>query len=277
MSRDPIEEDGGYNLYGFVSNNAILFFDPYGLEFNGWTFFKGLLGVVSGGTEIFVGLAVGAGGSIGSAGTLTPLVAAGAIYLSGDGGYRVGLGINNMKVAFSGHEAGPTSFLSQVGNVVGGETGEKVGDIVDFAVGLPAGHVGAHYLVTSVRTVSDVAIGGSAVVSIADSTYELIQVANPEPPTPQPPNPLPPSPQSPLSSLQPSQPPQKLKFIYISMVECPDKFEPYKMQSNDSLWNFWQNRSDKSVTWEEMLKANYHLANPNSLKVGQPICRVKCE
>jgi RHS repeat-associated protein len=40
LSRDPIEEDGGYNLYAFAGNNPINFFDPFGLatyEFKGGT------------------------------------------------------------------------------------------------------------------------------------------------------------------------------------------------------------------------------------------------
>jgi RHS repeat-associated protein len=274
LSRDPISEQGGYNLYGFVGNNAIAFFDPYGLDFNGWTFTKGCAGVVAGGVEVVVGLAIGGGGTIGSGGTLTPLAAGGAIYLSGDGGYRVGLGINNIKAAFAGNEAGLSSFLSQVGNAVGGENGEKVGDIVDFGIGLPAGNVGAKYVVTGVRVVSDVATAGNAAISIADSTYELTQAGNPTPPSPQPPSPQPPSPQPPRP--QPTQPPQKLKFIYLSMIECPDKFEAYQVQSGDSLWILWQNRPNGNVTWTEMLQANQHLANPNNLKIGQPVCRVKC-
>ena len=32
LSRDPIEENGGENLYAFVSNDGINAFDPYGLE-----------------------------------------------------------------------------------------------------------------------------------------------------------------------------------------------------------------------------------------------------
>ena len=31
-SRDPIEEKGGVNLYGFVGNNPVNLFDPFGLK-----------------------------------------------------------------------------------------------------------------------------------------------------------------------------------------------------------------------------------------------------
>ena len=32
LSRDPIEENGGFNLYGMVNNNAVLFWDSFGLS-----------------------------------------------------------------------------------------------------------------------------------------------------------------------------------------------------------------------------------------------------
>lgn len=45
LSRDPIEEEGGQNLYGFVGNDPVDRRDPFGLEF-GITYvqFEGLLG-----------------------------------------------------------------------------------------------------------------------------------------------------------------------------------------------------------------------------------------
>jgi RHS repeat-associated protein len=36
ISRDPIEEDGGINLYGYVEGNPMEFFDPKGLSKGGW-------------------------------------------------------------------------------------------------------------------------------------------------------------------------------------------------------------------------------------------------
>jgi len=35
LSRDPIEEAGGWNLYGFIDNNPVNFIDPYGLWHSG--------------------------------------------------------------------------------------------------------------------------------------------------------------------------------------------------------------------------------------------------
>ena len=32
ISRDPIEEQGGYNLYSFINNNGIVFYDIHGLD-----------------------------------------------------------------------------------------------------------------------------------------------------------------------------------------------------------------------------------------------------
>ncbi len=37
ISRDPIGEAGGDNLYGYVSNNPINLWDPYGL-YDQWDF-----------------------------------------------------------------------------------------------------------------------------------------------------------------------------------------------------------------------------------------------
>jgi uncharacterized protein RhaS with RHS repeats len=34
FSRDPIEEEGGINLYGYVANNPINYWDPFGLQVN---------------------------------------------------------------------------------------------------------------------------------------------------------------------------------------------------------------------------------------------------
>ena len=36
LSRDPIEELGGANLYGFVDNNPVIWFDPFGLTACSW-------------------------------------------------------------------------------------------------------------------------------------------------------------------------------------------------------------------------------------------------
>lgn len=35
LSRDPIEEEGGINLYGYVSNDPINYWDPFGLQSTG--------------------------------------------------------------------------------------------------------------------------------------------------------------------------------------------------------------------------------------------------
>src|SRR5208283_949073 len=36
LNRDPIGENGGFNIYGFVGNNPVNFVDPYGLAFGDW-------------------------------------------------------------------------------------------------------------------------------------------------------------------------------------------------------------------------------------------------
>ncbi|OZB75628.1 MAG: hypothetical protein B7X29_10195, partial [Halothiobacillus sp. 13-55-115] len=43
LSRDPIREAGGVNLYGYVYNNPIMFYDPYGLWAWGDPFPQGLV------------------------------------------------------------------------------------------------------------------------------------------------------------------------------------------------------------------------------------------
>ena len=48
LNRDPIGEDGGINLYGFVGNNPISLIDPYGLEIGFW---EGLIPVWGSGMQ----------------------------------------------------------------------------------------------------------------------------------------------------------------------------------------------------------------------------------
>jgi RHS repeat-associated protein len=36
VNRDPIEEEGGINLYGFVENEPLSLVDPYGLDYGDW-------------------------------------------------------------------------------------------------------------------------------------------------------------------------------------------------------------------------------------------------
>jgi RHS repeat-associated protein len=36
LNRDPIGEDGGVNLYGYVGNNPVNFYDPYGFAIGDW-------------------------------------------------------------------------------------------------------------------------------------------------------------------------------------------------------------------------------------------------
>ena len=56
LSRDPIGENGGINLYGYVENNPIIYYDPLGL-FN-WS--KGLVGMINIGRSV---VKVAAGGA----------------------------------------------------------------------------------------------------------------------------------------------------------------------------------------------------------------------
>src|SRR5260221_866395 len=57
MSRDPVEESGGLNLYKYCENNSVVWIDPLGL-FNFVKTGVGLFNIVSGGVKIFLGVPV---------------------------------------------------------------------------------------------------------------------------------------------------------------------------------------------------------------------------
>jgi RHS repeat-associated protein len=63
INRDPIEEDGGLNLYGYVANNPIIYIDPFG---NVLTWNQAILSglkFAGGATMTWVGLVVAVGGT----------------------------------------------------------------------------------------------------------------------------------------------------------------------------------------------------------------------
>lgn len=61
LNRDPIEEDGGENLYAFCKNNGLMYFDYLGMDF--WGYFFDAVNVVAGSLTAYVGgtMVVGAG------------------------------------------------------------------------------------------------------------------------------------------------------------------------------------------------------------------------
>ena len=91
LSRDPIAEKGGLNLYGYLGNNPIMYFDPFGLTW-GDGIRNGLIGV---GVGVVLGAVVVA--------ALPASVAAGiAMGAAAVGGYMIG---NNAYEFVSGEEA----------------------------------------------------------------------------------------------------------------------------------------------------------------------------
>lgn len=97
LSRDPMEELSGINLYGYVGNSPISFIDPYGL-FQTGMFIRGAVGAVVSGVGIVVGYAAATTG----VGTI-PGGALG-IYSS----YQFGANVGNMFNAFGDGPAGPS-------------------------------------------------------------------------------------------------------------------------------------------------------------------------
>jgi len=78
-NRDPIQEAGGLNLYGYVGNNPVILVDPYGLSFWGRVG-NGFTGAATGaGSGALTGAGVGAGiGALGAGVGAGPGAVAGA-------------------------------------------------------------------------------------------------------------------------------------------------------------------------------------------------------
>jgi RHS repeat-associated protein len=95
-NRDPIQELGGLNLYQYVGNNPINFYDPYGLVQWGMLGRSGVGAVVSG-----VGAVVGWAAATTGVGTIP----GGALGLYSS--YQFGANVGNMINTFGNGEAGP--------------------------------------------------------------------------------------------------------------------------------------------------------------------------
>jgi RHS repeat-associated protein len=117
LSRDPIGENGGINLYGYVANNPINLWDPLGL----WVF--------GGGVNITAGLGVGVDINI-----QLVVDTQGGVGLSYNGGLKLGL--------WAGLGLSPAGSVSTA-CTIDDTTGPGGGVDVDFLVGSVAATVGS--------------------------------------------------------------------------------------------------------------------------------------
>lgn len=122
LSRDPIAEAGGINLYGYVGNNPILYYDPLGLIRWG---------------QLARGVGQFAGGVIGAvaAGAITPtgIGLPAAVGLALTSGVALTAGVVNIGAAFSDdpnaaalEDMMPDNASGVLGRAIGGEKGQKI-------------------------------------------------------------------------------------------------------------------------------------------------------
>jgi hypothetical protein len=100
LNRDPLQEDGGLNQYGFVENNPVMYIDQLGLVRWG-TVLQGSLQVVSGSFMVWTG----ATSLLGSGGLSAPI----AVALSVWGSASILNGVSTLRSEFS--DKGPSEPL----------------------------------------------------------------------------------------------------------------------------------------------------------------------
>ena len=152
ISRDPIEEQGGFNLYGMIGNNPLYKWDRLGYESAVWRFLKRVFwGAVSGAaTGALSGAAVGAAiGVVAGGVSVAPGAVAGASVgavsgaISGaiSGGFSDSTTDALKNGAISGVVAGTTSGT---GTVAGATWGTKAGITSGSIVGGTAGGINGY-------------------------------------------------------------------------------------------------------------------------------------
>ena len=148
ISRDPIEEQGGFNLYGMIGNNPLYKWDRLGYEHAFWCFLKRVFwGAVSGAvTGALSGAAVGAAigavaGAPGAVAGASVGAVSGAISGAISGGFSDSTTDAFKNGAISGVVAGTTSGT---GTVAGATWGATAGITSGAIVGGIAGGINGY-------------------------------------------------------------------------------------------------------------------------------------
>ena len=126
LNRDPKREIGGINLYRYVNNDPVTYFDPNGLVFRPGQFFGGLGATLLGVAGMFGGAASS------ELGVGVPIAISGAI------GFQYGMA--NMAAAFADDpelaktaKDLPPNLGGAVGRVCGGKQGQNIGSFIENA------------------------------------------------------------------------------------------------------------------------------------------------
>lgn len=141
LSRDPIGESGGLNLYGYVGNNPVLYVDPLGLVRWGDAGRAGLGVVVN-----WIGLGVGFGLAAVPEPTLLTKVA--AVAVTTKSGYGLGANLTNFWSALRDECPGSTGSLAgDVADAIapGNETAQDLAAVADLSADLATGRISANH------------------------------------------------------------------------------------------------------------------------------------